>query len=328
MSEAARNLYEHSGVYTQTMGNITRLFFGQRPEMEQCEHVPAVQDREPEQVSLFGTGSPAASFSSLYNDMEQPAPTETADTGLTARQKELAKPSSKDMAVVPLESFDQVSGLINYFTSRNRQREACVLVFGFCTGLRISDLLQLKVGDLVTSLNPITFKTAIDIREQKTGKRTVGHLDDMLITPAMQEAFRRYIAQDRWWHERLDQYLFVTAETRGLRPMSVRTIQRTLAPAFAAVCPHLHCSTHTMRKTFVSIVHVFASQCQMSGGGLNPTTACQIALRHANASTTLAYMGTMKSGMLSLRRAVSDFVQGRTKLKSLKSEYCWELEDD
>lgn len=330
MSEAARNLYEHSGVYTQTTGNITRLFFGRAPHPEAEVTTPAsrYQDQEPEQVSTSVAGSPAASFSSLYNDMELPAATETADAHLTSRQKELLKPDAVNMAVQPLENFDQVKGMIDYFANKGKYREACLLVFGFCTGLRISDLLLLKLGDVVTSIDPIVFKPAIDIREQKTGKRTISHLDEMLITPAMQEAFRQYISQSLMYYDRLDRYLFTTSHTRGLRPMTIRTIQLSLAPAFAAVCPHLHCSTHTMRKTFVSIVHVFASQCQMSGGGLNPTTACQIALRHANASTTMAYMGTMKSGMLSLRRAVSDFVQGRTKLKSLKSEYCWELEDD
>ena len=62
---------------------------------------------------------------------------------MTPRQAELAKPDSKDMAVVPLESYDQIHDLISWFESRREMREACLLVFGFCTGLRISDLLNL-----------------------------------------------------------------------------------------------------------------------------------------------------------------------------------------
>ena len=293
MSELAVDLGYRNGVYTRTTGNITQLFFSEQPL----------------QINGAQAGRKAAE-------------------GMTPRQQELAKSDSKDMAVVPLESYDQIHDLISWFESRGEMREACLLVFGFCTGLRISDLLNLRVGDIIASTDPMVFRPAIDIHEQKTGKRTVGHLDDMLITPAMQEWFTRYIGPMLRWGVELEDYLFTSRQSHGTKPMSVRTIQRTLTPAFEAVCPQLHCSTHTMRKTFCSIVHTFASRAQMTGAGINPATACQIALRHANAATTLAYMGTMKSGMLSLRRAVSDFVSGKTKIKSLKSEYTWELADD
>lgn len=315
MSELAYR-HQESTIYTETEGNLTRIFFAQSE--------PMGEDRAPSGAGFFGQSS-AMDSSTAAPDLYQAA---TTDDHLTPRQKELAKPDSRDMAVVPLESYDQLRAVIDWFESRNSYREACLLTFGFCTGLRISDLLQLKISDIVESVKPMVFKRAIDIREQKTGKRTVGHLDDMLITPAMQEAFSRYISHKKFYEKELDMYLFTSTRSHGDRPMSVSTIQLNLAPAFAAVCPHLHCSTHTMRKTFVSIIHTFATQATMTGAGINPATACQIALRHANAATTMAYMGTMKSGMLSLRQAVSDFVMGRTKIRSLKTEYTWETVDD
>lgn len=301
MSELAYR-HQESTIYTETEGNLTRIFFGQSAAMD--------------------TAAPDLYQAATTDESQAP------DDHLTPRKKELAKPDSRDMAVVPLESYDQLRAVIDWFESRNDYREACLLTFGFCTGLRISDLLQLKISDIVESVRPMVFKRAIDIREQKTGKRTVGHLDDMLITPAMQEAFSRYISHKKFYEKELDMYLFTSTRSHGDRPMSVSTIQLNLAPAFADVCPHLHCSTHTMRKTFVSIIHTFATQATMTGAGINPATACQIALRHANAATTLAYMGTMKSGMLSLRQAVSDFVMGRTKIRSLKTQYTWETIDD
>lgn len=313
MSELAYR-HQESTIYTETEGNLTRIFFGQSAAMG--------ENRAPSGASFFGQSE---AMDTAAPDLYQAA---TTDDHLTPRQKELAKPDSRDMAVVPLESYDQLRAVIDWFESRNSYREACLLTFGFCTGLRISDLLQLKISDIVESIKPMVFKRAIDIREQKTGKRTVGHLDDMLITPAMQEAFSRYISHKKFYEKELDMYLFTSTRSHGDRPMSVSTIQLNLAPAFATVCPHLHCSTHTMRKTFVSIIHTFATQATMTGAGINPATACQIALRHANAATTMAYMGTMKSGMLSLRQAVSDFVMGRTKIRSLKTQYSWELVDD
>ena len=199
----------------------------------------------------------------------------------TPRDLELAQPDRRDMSVVPLECYEQVKALIDFFQGQGNYREVCLLTFGFCTGLRISDLLRLKVSDIIRSRIPMTFRTEIDIREQKTGKRTVNRLDSVLITEAMQLAFAQYFATKD--DTAMDRYLFTTQRSAGKKPMSIRMIQLSLAPAFAAVCPNLHCSTHTMRKTFVS--------------------------------------GTMKSGMLSLRRAVSDFVMGRTKIRNLKTEY-------
>ena len=317
MSELAYRYQEHSNVYTTTEGNITRLFFG--CSGAQAENPAPVEVERPAADSIPTCASFAVDPMKAATGL---------DENLTPRQKELAKPDVVDMACMPLESYEQMKAVLDNFERRGYYREVCLLTFGFCTGLRISDLLNLKIGDIIESSNPMVFKRAIDIREQKTGKRTVGHLDDMLITPAMQEAFTKYFSRKYHFENKLDYYLFSTPNSMGRKPMSIRTIQQNLAPVFKAVCPDLHCSTHTMRKTFVSIINTFASQATMTGAGLNPATACQIALRHANASTTLAYMGTMKSGMLSLRKAVSDFVLGKTKIKSLKSEYTWETIDD
>lgn len=302
MSELAYR-YQENSIYTETEGNLTKIFFGRT---EPSDNV----------VAFPGSAAPEAVMAA------------TDDEHLTSRQIELAKPDSKDMVVQPLESYDQIKAVIDYFESQGNHREACLLVFGFCTGLRISDLLNLKIGDIVESISPMVFKRAIDIHEQKTGKRTVGHLDDMLITPALQEAFSRYMATKPAGDIAPELYLFTTVKTHGRKPMHINTIQKSFMPAFEAIAPHLHCSTHTMRKTFVSIIHTFATQATMTGAGINPAVACQIALRHANAATTMAYMGTMKSGMLSLRKAVSDFVQGKTKIRSLKAEYTWETIDD
>ncbi len=314
MSELAYR-YQDNGIYTRTEGNMTRVFFGQ-----------------PEAEIIAFPGTAATDESLTPRQRELAKPDSAADAALagsmTPRQRELLKPDSRDMSVQPLESYDQVKAMIDYFEQKGQYREACILVFGFCTGLRISDLLLLKVGDIVSSEDPVVFKPAIDIHEKKTGKRTVSHTDSVLITEAMQEYFSRYQDNQPWRGAGLDSYLFTTIQSRGRRPMNVRTIQLTLADAFAQVCPDLHCSTHTMRKTFVSIFHAFATQATVTGAGINPATACQIALRHASATTTMAYMGTMKSGMLSLRRAVSDFVLGKTVIRSLKTEYSWELIDD
>ena len=324
MSELAYRYQESdSGIYTETTGNITRIFFGR----------PAATAVTPRQIELTaGESLSRRELTPRQIELAKPdtaanaALTDLADHSMTPRQKELAKPDTKDMAVEPLESYAQVKALIDYFADKGNYRESCLMVFGFCTGLRISDLLQLRISDIVNA--DMTFKRAIDIHEQKTGKRTVGHLDDMLITPAMQEAFTRYIKTKGYLALDHNRYLFSSRQTAGARPMNISTIQKSIAPAFAAVCPNLHCSTHTMRKTFVSIIHTFATQATMTGSGINPATVCQIALRHANAATTLAYMGTMKNGMLQLRKAVSDFVQGKTKIKSVKAQYTWEMEDD
>ena len=115
MSELAVELRNRPGVYTRTTGNITQLFF----QKEEDDGIPRGSIRQ------FGAPEGAPGFP-LYReaadaaDQLEPAATHRP----TARDLELAKPDTVDMAVMPLESYDQVHGMISYFETRKNLRRA------------------------------------------------------------------------------------------------------------------------------------------------------------------------------------------------------------
>ena len=101
-------------------------------------------------------------------------------------------PKAKE--VQPFHSFEDFA-LFHAYLSKTNIRDASLLTIGIATGLRISDLISLKIGHLIQSDangNP-TFKETIDLYEKKTGKGTKGMDDCVYITEAVRDAATRLI---------------------------------------------------------------------------------------------------------------------------------------
>lgn len=251
------------------------------------------------------------------------------DENLTPRQKQLAKGVSAIKAAQPLESYAQVKAVIDHFLSQRKFREAAMFVTGVCTGLRISDLCALKVSDLLISTNPITFRRAIDIIEIKTGKRTCSQDDEMLITDAIKQYVSLYINECRWTMPfAQDNYLFASNKGKGKTPMATDAANRLLRTGLRAAAPYLRTSTHTMRKTFATIANTIASTSRDIQNAALAMADTSLMLRHANQTTTMAYVGCRLPRTSSLRRGVSDFVLGKTAVKSMELSYQYALDTD
>lgn len=108
-------------------------------------------------------------------------------------------------------------------------RDVLIFLLGINTGLRVNDLVRLKVAD-------VTNKSILTIREGKTNKRreiNVGMLQDEI---------QRYIAD-----KQLDDYLFTSQ--KGSKAISTTQVYRILTGA-ADYLGRDDVGTHTMRKTF------------------------------------------------------------------------------
>lgn len=245
----------------------------------------------------------------------------------TPRARRLAESSTTIRTSQPLENRDQVMAVINYFLDRNDYRGAAMFVTGICTGLRISDICTLKVSDVLEG-SLLQFKRVIDIREQKTGKRTCSADDEMLITEAMQKYIGLYISKLCLQHDfSLDSYLFASNKGHGATPMNTDYANRMLKPALKAAAPYLRTSTHTMRKTFATIANTLASTSKDIQNGCLAMADTSIMLRHASQATTMAYVGVRLPRTRSLRIGISDFILGKTAVKSMELAYRYELSD-
>lgn len=111
-----------------------------------------------------------------------------------------------------------------------KPRDVMLFTFGLNTGLRVSDILPLKVGDL-------RGKSSVRIREKKTKKYRTVYINERLQEEI--ESYTRLMGDEA--------YMFPSQ--KGSNPISSTQAYRILQKA-AKLLDRDDIGTHTMRKTF------------------------------------------------------------------------------
>ncbi|MBA7708903.1 Tyrosine recombinase XerC [subsurface metagenome] len=128
----------------------------------------------------------------------------------------------------------------NLFRQKNK-RDYLLFVFGINSGLRIGDLLSLKLGDVKDSRGDL--KDDLDIREQKTGKTR-----KVFFNKQIKEALRYYLEKTDIFD--LDRYLFTNEKSKKNKPITrVRAYQLINEWCREVGIKH-KVGGHTLRKTF------------------------------------------------------------------------------
>ena len=133
------------------------------------------------------------------------------------------------MAVQPIRSHAQLEA-IRTELMRNSYRDYFLFVFGTNSGLRISDILPLKVKDVKN-------KSFIYVTERKTEK-----LRKVILLPELRVEIEKYIKGMK-----PEDYLFKSVRTR--KPITRIQAYRILKEAAQKVGIE-EIGTHTLRKTF------------------------------------------------------------------------------
>lgn len=173
--------------------------------------------------------------------------------------------------VEPIRDKKILNEFIEYFEQRS-QRDYLLFMIGIHTGLRISDILKLRVRDVEG--------THIMIEEQKTGK-----YKRILITPKLRKIIDDYIADK----QRTD-FLFESRnKTKKGKP---KPIDRTTAyKILKKAAEHLDYNepfgTHSLRKTFG---YTFYQKYKDVG-------ALQKLFNHDSQTTTLYYIGAAQDDL-------------------------------
>ena len=171
----------------------------------------------------------------------------------------MKKSNSGSNSVQPIRSRDDIANMRKQLAKAG-SRNVLLFDLGLNTGLRISDLLQLKVGD-------VRGKDVYQLREQKTGKTKRIHL----------HAVRQEIA-DYTDGMSDDEYLFPSR--KGGNALTRFQAYRILNDA-AQACGLEEIGTHTLRKTYG--YHFY----QM----YHDVAALQKLFNHSAPSITLRYIG-------------------------------------
>jgi integrase len=171
--------------------------------------------------------------------------------------------------VDPIKNKKQIEKMKKILKKINL-RDYCLFVLGINVGLRISDLLNLKMKDITENKK---IKDSIQIKEIKTGKTKIFH-----INKNAQQAIRAYIADTKIQND--DLYLFKSRKGNN-KPISRIQAWQVLNDAAKLSGIKEKIGTHTLRKTFG-----YWSYKQ----GIDITLLQKI-FNHSSPSITLRYIG-------------------------------------
>lgn len=140
------------------------------------------------------------------------------------------KEHSRISTVEPIRSKVDIERIINWFDQKNWHKYAVIFNLGVYSGLRISDILGLKVKE-------VRDQNKIIIREQKTGK-----VKEFPLQEQIQNELNEYVKG-----RPDDCYVF---EGRGGRQLDRSQVYRRINDAVEALEIDANVGTHTLRKTF------------------------------------------------------------------------------
>lgn len=207
-----------------------------------------------------------------------------------------SKNIKKATAAEPIRDPEVLKQIEEYILSNAKtewygRRNLMAFILGTSTGLRASDVLNLRIGDVINEDG--SFKHHIIIREQKTNKR-----NDPKLSARAAEAIRDYLFVTK---KKLtfDDYL-IQSERGGKLDKS--QLYRIVHAPQEALGLEEHLSTHTMRKTFG--YHTIRS---------NPNDVLTLAdvqemFNHSSSRTTLRYCGLDRERQDRYYDAISDLL--------------------
>ncbi|MGH0606834.1 site-specific integrase [Bacillus mycoides] len=168
--------------------------------------------------------------------------------------------------VQPIRNPEQIQQIKEHLKEKS-ERNYILFVMGINTGLRISDILKLKVGDLKGS--------HISMREMKTGKQK-----RIQITAALKRELR-------WFNENRedDEYLLKSRQGKN-RPIGRSMAYKILSGA-AAEFGLDEIGTHTLRKTYGYHMYMQTK---------NIALLMEI-FNHSSEKVTLRYIGVNQDAM-------------------------------
>lgn len=176
--------------------------------------------------------------------------------------------------VQPIRDIDKVLDIADYLLTRNK-RDYIMFMMGIYSGLRISDVLKLKVRD-------IKGKDYISMREMKTDKEKRFAINDEL-KPILKEYTRE-----------MKDYEYLFKSPRGNKPITRQqayNIMNIAAKEFNLES----IGTHTLRKTWG--YHLYQQT-------HDAVTIMQI-LNHSDISITLRYIGINQDNKDKVMRKLS-----------------------
>ncbi|EFI32744.1 integrase family protein [Desulfonatronospira thiodismutans ASO3-1] len=168
--------------------------------------------------------------------------------------------------VEPIRRLEDIRAIKNLL--QNEPRNLLLFTMGINNGLRIGDLLQLKVRDIQN----LKVGDVHRVIEQKTGKENI-----LLINKSTHKALRNYLE----YKPGPDEYLFRSQRDKS-SPITVSYANQVIKKWCKQINLTGNYGTHTLRKTFGYIQRVHY--------GVGFEILCK-RFNHSSPTTTMRYLG-------------------------------------
>ncbi len=171
------------------------------------------------------------------------------------------------MTVEPIRDMDKINQMYQFLVNKN-PKYGLLFKFGLNTGLRISDILPVRLEDVQNSDGQ--FREYFSLKEKKTGKEK-----KIKINNALSNEIRSYLSKEEFTQH---SYLFVSQKGLHLGRVQAYRILKNAAEAVGLE----HFGTHSLRKTWGYWTYKLSNH----NIGLIMDT-----FNHSSQSVTLRYIG-------------------------------------
>jgi len=174
--------------------------------------------------------------------------------------------------VEPIRSENQIKQIKGNLYRQKNPRDYLIFVFGINSGLRIGDILSLKLADVKDHKGNL--RDYLTIKEQKTGKTR-----KVFFNKQIKEALNYYIKKTGIFN--LDQYLFTNEKSKENKPITRIRAYQLINKWCKDVGLDCKVGGHTLRKTF-------GYHMRMQGVSIERISNL---LNHRNIKVTFRYIG-------------------------------------
>ncbi|MCJ8342345.1 MAG: tyrosine-type recombinase/integrase [Cetobacterium sp.] len=168
------------------------------------------------------------------------------------------------MKVEPIRDPGIIQECIKYLEAKSK-RDALLFNVGIWTGLRVSDILKLRVKDLYN-------KSRLDVTQTKTGN--IVHVP---ISPKLKKRVKSYVEDNN-----LQSYDYLIRSRKGINKPITRQQAYNILNGMAKYIGLENIGTHTLRKT--AGYHMYKSN-------KNNIGVVMELLGHKDSASTLRYIG-------------------------------------
>ncbi|MBA7474052.1 Tyrosine recombinase XerC [subsurface metagenome] len=174
--------------------------------------------------------------------------------------------------VEPIRSEERIKQIRGNLYRQKNPRDFLLFVFGINSGLRIGDILSLKLRDVKDSQGRL--RDFLTIKEQKTGKTRKVHFNKQI-----KEAINHYIKKTDIFD--LDRCLFTNEKRKQNKPITRIRAYQLINEWCRKVGIRYKVGGHTLRKTF-------GYHLRMQGISIERISNL---LNHQNIKVTFRYIG-------------------------------------